>query len=108
MSLIYCLNGSYEFLMMHFGSLKLCIKYKFIDYKINNRAKFNYKIDCNLKLQSYSISFYWRLMTNLPLDYIFFLYPSQFKIFRKLNINSYVIFKQFKLEVFVVKIMYKI
>ena len=60
MSLIYDLNGSYQSLMMPFGSLKLCIKYKFIDYKVNNRAKFSYKIDCRLKLQSYLISFYLR------------------------------------------------
>ena len=27
--------------------------------KIKVRTKFSYKIDCNLKLQPYSISFYW-------------------------------------------------
>ena len=37
--------------------------------------EFSYKISYRLSLQPYSISFYWRwILTNLPLDYIFFLY----------------------------------
>ena len=39
-------------------------------------TKFSYKIDCSLSLQPYLISFYWKwILTNQPLDYIFFLYP---------------------------------
>ena len=42
----------------------------------NLRTKFSYKIGCCLILQHYSISFYWRvILTNSPLDYIFFLCP---------------------------------
>ena len=26
----------------------------------NNKTKFSYKIDCSFKLQTHSISFYWR------------------------------------------------
>ena len=38
-------------------------------------TKISYKIDCNLRLHPSSISFYWRwILTNLPLNYIFFLY----------------------------------
>jgi len=38
-------------------------------------TKFSYKISCDLNLQLYSISFYWRwILTNPPLDDIFLLY----------------------------------
>ena len=48
--------------------------------------KFNYKIDYTLRLQSYSISFYWRwILTNLPLSYIFILYPSYLQNFYKIK-----------------------
>ena len=42
------------------------------------------------------------IWTNPLLDYILFLYPHASKISIKLTINSYVINKLFKLQVFVV------
>ena len=39
-------------------------------------TKFDNKLDHSLRLQLYSISFCWMwILTNLQLDYIFFLYP---------------------------------
>ena len=46
------------------------------------KTKFNGKISCSFRLQPYSISFYWRwILTNLPLNYIFFLYLPCFAKF---------------------------
>ena len=62
-------------------------------------TKFSYKIDCNLKLQPYSIFVYWKWSLRVsPLDYIFLLYIlCTYKISKKLKINSYVINQLFKL-----------
>ena len=50
------------------------------------RIKFSYKIDCSLRLQTHSISFYWGwILTNSPLDYIFFLYPPCLQNFKKIK-----------------------
>ena len=47
--------------------------------------KFSYKISCSLKVQYYSISFYWKwILSNSPFDYIFFLCLYICKISRKL------------------------
>ena len=47
--------------------------------------KFSYKISCSLKVQYYSISFYWKwILSNSPLDYMFFLCLHICKISRKL------------------------
>ena len=55
-------------------SINLLI-FMFINIKILNLTKFSYKIGCNLRLQPYYISFYWRwILINPSLDYIFFLY----------------------------------
>ena len=57
-------------------------EYKYRKLHINIRTKFSYKIGCNLRLQPYSKSFYWRkILTNLSLDYIFFLYSSYLQNF---------------------------
>ena len=40
-------------------------------------TKFSYKIGYSIRLQPYSISFYWRwILTSPPLDYFFLLYSS--------------------------------
>ena len=50
------------------------------------RTKVSYKIDCSLRLQTHSIYFYWRwILTNPPLDYIFFLYPPCLQNFKKIK-----------------------
>ena len=62
-------------------------------------TKFSYKIDYSLNLKSYLIPFYWKwilINPSLASSYI----PYTCKTFRKLNINSYVINKFFKLQVF--------
>ena len=66
---------SYIFLWKRttFIQLNLCWSQNYC--RIFLRTKFSYKIDCILRLQSYSISFYWKwILTNLLLDNIFFLY----------------------------------
>ena len=48
--------------------------------------KFNYKIGCNLRLQTHLISFYWKwILTNPSLNYIFFLYPLYLQNFKKIK-----------------------
>ena len=38
-------------------------------------TKFDYKLDCSLRLQLHLIYFYWmRILINSELNYIFFLY----------------------------------
>ena len=49
-------------------------------------TKFGYKLGCSLKLQFYSISFYWIwILTNPSLDYIFFLHPLYLQNFQKIK-----------------------
>ena len=84
-------------------SLSLSLKIKKSNKGKKIRTKFSNKINCSLRLQPYSITFYWRwILTNSTLDYIFFLYLHTCKISRKLKINNYVINKFFKLQVFVI------
>ena len=53
---------------------------------IVDRTKFSYKISCSLRIQTYLISFYWMcFLTNLPLDYIFFLYLPCLQNFKKIK-----------------------
>ena len=53
---------------------------------INFKTKFSYKISCSLRLQTYLITFYWMwILTNPPLDYIFFLYPPCLQNFKKIK-----------------------
>ena len=53
-------------------------------------TKFSYKICCNLRLQSYLISFYMKwILTKQSLDYIFFSYILHVcKIFTKLVVEA--------------------
>ena len=63
------------------------------------RIKFSYKIDCSLRLQTHSISFYWIWILTNSLLYI----SHTCKISRKSKMSSYVINKLFKLQVFVIE-----
>ena len=50
--------------------------------KEKKKMKFGNKLDCSLRLQLHSIDFYWMwILTNLSLDYIFFLYPLDYILF---------------------------
>ena len=82
---IKCLN-------FKFCGIKICTKNKFIDWIVNNRINFGYKICYSLKLKLQLISFYWVwILTIPPLNYIFFIYLSCLQNFQKINTNSYII-----------------
>ena len=80
---ISCLYVHYKTILWPTNIFKVIFRLYRITYAtifcllINLRTLFSYKIGCSVKLQLYSISFYWRwILTNPPLDYIFFLYPQ--------------------------------
>jgi len=53
-------------------------------------------------LQLYSIILLDVNFDNLLLNYIFFLIFSMFEIYRKSNINNYIIYKIFNIQIFVI------
>ena len=55
-----------------------------ICYVFTIKIKFCYKLDCNLKLRLYSISFHWVwILTNQLLDYILSYILHAYKIFAR-------------------------
>ena len=68
------------------GNNVVPIRFFFFFFLIKVWTKFNYKINCNLRLQTHSISLYWKwILTNPPLNYIFFLYPPCLQNFKKIK-----------------------
>ena len=79
-----------------FKMIMLFLKTSRIAPNILKWTKISYNIGCGLKSTTLLNNFFYQrwILTNPPLDYIFFLYPTCSKSFRKLN-NSYVIDKLF-------------
>ena len=66
------------------GRIELEGKYIMLISHVFSRTKFGYNLGCSLRLQLYSIYFYYMLiLTNLPLNYIFFLYSLYLQNFKK-------------------------
>ena len=72
--IIYFVSHSYTLGFLDDDNISFCFSISVPNWR--EWRKFNYKICRSLKLQLYSISFYWRwILTNPQLDYIFLLYP---------------------------------